>query len=40
MTEFSHLKTKPVIALLNIVIAFNKKGFAVHKDETGFTLKI
>lgn len=40
MPEFSHLKTKPVIALLEIVRSFNKKAFVVHKDKTGFTLRI
>lgn len=40
MPEFSHLKTKPVIALLEVVLSFNKERFAVQKNETGFTLKI
>lgn len=40
MPEFSHFKNTQVLALLDIVHSFNSKAFAVHKDASGFTLKI
>lgn len=40
MPEFSHLNTKPVLALVDIVESFNSEEFKVQKDKGGFTLKI
>lgn len=40
LPEFSHFKNAQALALLDIVRSFNNKAYAVHKNDSGFTLQI